>query len=57
MDLMIDIEGLATGPETTILTIAAQAFDPLLALATTSTSTMLELILKAKKTVPLNKAL
>jgi hypothetical protein len=25
---MIDIEGLATGPETTILTIAAQAFDP-----------------------------
>jgi hypothetical protein len=28
MDLMIDIEGLATGPETTILTIAAQAFDP-----------------------------
>ena len=26
---MIDIEGLATGPETTILTIAAQAFDPL----------------------------
>jgi hypothetical protein len=29
MDLMIDIEGLATGPETTILTIAAQAFDPL----------------------------
>jgi hypothetical protein len=29
MDLMIDIEGLATGPETTILTIAAQEFDPL----------------------------
>ena len=29
MDLMIDIEGLATGPEATILTIAAQAFDPL----------------------------
>jgi len=28
MDLMIDIEGLATGPETTILTIAAQGFDP-----------------------------
>lgn len=26
---MIDIEGLATGPETTILTIAAQEFDPL----------------------------
>ena len=26
--LMIDLEGLATGPETTILTIAAQAFDP-----------------------------
>ena len=26
---MIDIEGLATGPEATILTIAAQAFDPL----------------------------
>ena len=25
---MIDIEGLATGPETTILTIAAQGFDP-----------------------------
>ena len=25
---MIDIEGLATGPEATILTIAAQAFDP-----------------------------
>lgn len=25
---MIDLEGLATGPETTILTIAAQAFDP-----------------------------
>ena len=29
MDLMIDIEGLATGPDATILTIAAQAFDPL----------------------------
>ena len=28
-DIMIDIEGLATGPDTTILTIAAQAFDPL----------------------------
>jgi exodeoxyribonuclease VIII len=28
MDLMIDMEGLATGPETCILTIAAQAFDP-----------------------------
>ena len=28
MDLMIDIEGLGTGPDTTILTIAAQAFDP-----------------------------
>ena len=28
-DLMIDIEGLGTGPDTTILTIAAQAFDPL----------------------------
>lgn len=26
---MIDIEGLATGPDATILTIAAQAFDPL----------------------------
>ena len=26
--LMIDLEGLATGPDTTILTIAAQAFDP-----------------------------
>ena len=26
---MVDIEGLATGPETTILTIAAQEFDPL----------------------------
>ena len=26
---MIDIEGLATGPDTTILTIAAQAFDPM----------------------------
>lgn len=26
---MLDIEGLATGPETTILTIAAQEFDPL----------------------------
>ena len=25
---MIDLEGLATGPDTTILTIAAQAFDP-----------------------------
>ena len=29
MDLMIDLEGLATGPDTTILTMAAQAFDPL----------------------------
>ncbi len=29
MDLMIDLEGLATGPDTTILTIAAQSFDPL----------------------------
>ncbi len=29
MDVMIDIEGLATGPDTTILTIAAQEFDPL----------------------------
>lgn len=29
MDVMIDIEGLATGPESTILTIAAQGFDPL----------------------------
>ena len=29
MDVMLDIEGLATGPETTILTIAAQEFDPL----------------------------
>jgi len=28
-DLMIDIEGLATGPDTTILTIAAQEFNPL----------------------------
>ena len=28
MDLMIDLEGLATGPDTTILTIAAQTFDP-----------------------------
>ena len=28
MDLMIDMEGLATGPETCILTIAAQGFDP-----------------------------
>jgi hypothetical protein len=28
MHLMIDLEGLATGPDTTILTIAAQAFDP-----------------------------
>ena len=27
-DLMIDIEGLATGPDTTILTIAAQEFNP-----------------------------
>ena len=25
---MIDLEGLATGPDTTILTIAAQTFDP-----------------------------
>ena len=29
MDLMIDLEGLGTGPDTTILTIAAQSFDPL----------------------------
>jgi hypothetical protein len=29
MDLMIDIEGLATGPDATILTIAAQTFNPL----------------------------
>jgi exodeoxyribonuclease VIII len=29
MDLMIDLEGLGTGPDTAILTIAAQAFDPL----------------------------
>ena len=28
MDVMIDIEGLATGPDATILTIAAQCFDP-----------------------------
>jgi hypothetical protein len=28
MHLMIDLEGLATGPDTTILTIAAQSFDP-----------------------------
>lgn len=28
MDLMIDLEGLGTGPDTTILTIAAKAFDP-----------------------------
>ena len=28
MHLMIDLEGLATGPDTTILTMAAQAFDP-----------------------------
>ncbi len=28
MHLMIDLEGLSTGPDTTILTIAAQAFDP-----------------------------
>jgi len=27
-DVMIDIEGLATGPDTAILTIAAQTFDP-----------------------------
>lgn len=27
-DLMIDIEGLGTGPDATILTIAAQSFDP-----------------------------
>lgn len=27
-DVMIDIEGLATSPDTTILTIAAQEFDP-----------------------------
>lgn len=29
MDLMIDIEGLGTGPNATILTIAAQGFEPL----------------------------
>ena len=29
MDLMIDIETLATGPNATIMTIAAQVFDPL----------------------------
>lgn len=29
MDVMLDIEGLGTGPDTTILTIAAQGFDPL----------------------------
>ena len=29
MDLMIDIETLATGPDAMIMTIAAQAFDPL----------------------------
>jgi hypothetical protein len=29
MDCMLDIEGLGTGPDTTILTIAAQGFDPL----------------------------
>ena len=28
-DCMIDLEGLGTGPDTTILTIAAQSFDPL----------------------------
>lgn len=28
-DIMIDIEGLGTGPDATILTIAAQEFDPL----------------------------
>ena len=28
-DIMIDIVGLATGPDATILTIAAQTFDPL----------------------------
>ena len=28
-DVMIDIEGLATSPDTTILTIAAVEFDPL----------------------------
>jgi hypothetical protein len=28
MDLMIDLEGLGTGPDTTILTIAAQALIP-----------------------------
>lgn len=28
MHLMIDLEGLSTGPDATILTIAAQAFDP-----------------------------
>jgi hypothetical protein len=28
MHLMIDLEGLATGPDSTILTIAAQTFDP-----------------------------
>lgn len=29
MDLMIDLEGLGTAPEATILTVAAQGFDPL----------------------------
>jgi len=28
MDIMIDIETLATGPDATILTVAAQCFDP-----------------------------
>ena len=28
MDIMIDIEGLGTGPDAAILTIAAQSFDP-----------------------------
>ena len=28
MDLMIDIETLSTGPNATIMTIAAQVFDP-----------------------------
>jgi hypothetical protein len=29
MDVMIDIEGLGTGPDAAILTIAAQCFDPM----------------------------
>jgi exodeoxyribonuclease VIII len=29
MDLMIDIETLSTGPDAMIMTIAAQAFDPI----------------------------